>query len=375
MISKRSPPPRPPMPKRNLDSSTKLSGQVDSQETGPLKKVDFFTIRYSRDDANESDEEISIVRKEDNANGEDAESKGKPQSPDVFRENTSNENNGNANNSLLSTISRPFLHKSPTKSSSEASNTQEKPVLDMDKDEEHVPDQDLKSTETVLGDSSVNELAQTREPKVSHGRRSVSPPKQRNEKSTDPVVSSAMSLSSLLKKEMEHKAHFAKVNTDAKLNSERNGQLEEDSTKKGSLSSALMRSSRLLVPFGMSYGASTRKEDSKGETLYTDVPLYNILLASVAMFLFLMMPTSSFMNGFVLGGFLMFFTICTLMWLLTPEMSDEERYRRDLLEHAKELEGMVRNEPESLEAELWHLFKPRDLEVSRRVTERHFLCK
>ena len=33
------------------------------------------------------------------------------------------------------------------------------------------------------------------------------------------------------------------------------------------------------------------------------------------------------------GGILPFFLVFALMWLLTPEMSDEEKYKRDVLEH------------------------------------------
>ena len=365
MISKRSLPPRPPLPNtRKLgDSLAKPAGQQDDQDAaGSLRKLDFFSIRYSRDDANESDEEISIIRKEDN--DEEVVQNEQVQNVDAVAEVPHHANNSPINStasSLLSTISRPFLVRLPTKSSSEASSFEDKQTL-----EGHVNErEDIESVEAercgnANGGSRSNER---NEFDATNGRCGVSTAERRNESSTNSVVSSAMSLSSLLKKEVEQRIHLGKTITND-ANEREGSEREIDPTKERSLSSALLKSSQLFMPFGINSGDITPEKEGKREKLETDVPMYNILLVSVVAFLFLMLPTSSFANGFVLGGFLTFFAVCALMWLLTPEMSDEERYKRDVMEHAKEMENVERRQHESLDP--WQLSKPKDLEVRCR---------
>ena len=126
---------------------------------------------------------------------------------------------------------------------------------------------------------------------------------------------SAMSLSSLLKKEGKRSSPEGKEHV--KL-----------PKTKGFLASVLADSSRLLMPVGLGdfnteVGNSVMDEDEESVT-YTQVPLYNMLLVSVVLFLYFMLPLSSFMNGFVSGGILTFFLVFALMSLLTPEMSNEE---------------------------------------------------
>ena len=162
---------------------------------------------------------------------------------------------------------------------------------------------------------------------------------------------SAMSLSSLLKKEGKRSSPEGKEHV--KL-----------PRTKGFLASVLADSSRLLMPVGLGdfnteVGNSVKDEES---VTYTEVPLYNMLLVSVVLFLYFMLPSSSFMNGFVLGGILTFL-VFALMWLLTPEMSDKEKYKRDVLEHDREIK-MLQKTVSSEFLQPWQLCQQQDLEVS-----------
>ena len=116
MISKKSEPPRPPLPTRVKKVET--TGQQQHEDS--QKGLGSFSIRFRRDDANEFDEEISIVRKEN--------------SPDVQTESNENDKSENSQNSehsvaispsstgtnssgassILSTFNLPFLPKNPT---------------------------------------------------------------------------------------------------------------------------------------------------------------------------------------------------------------------------------------------------------------------
>lgn len=295
------------------------------------------------------------------------------QSPEAVVETTSHEGGSisASTSSLLSSISLPFLPRSPTNSVNEALNFQD--PGNVDNDESTVGERDCNKTaekseqENVPVESSTNGDCHPSERSLSsQGRNSVSPPKpKRINETVNSVVSSAMSLSSLLKKEVEQRTHFARGSPEEQKD-EGNRQLhvQVDPGKKGVLTSALATSTRFLVPFDFgdkNLGVSPQKRERKAESSYTDVPLYNMLIASVVAFLYLMLPTSSFINGFVLGGFLMFFIVCALMWLLTPEMSDEQRYKRDLLEYSKEMEDLEKKEPRQC-LQPWQLAELHDLE-------------
>ena len=115
-----------------------------------------------------------------------------------------------------------------------------------------------------------------------------------------------------------------------------------------------------LGDFNTEIGNSVKDEES---VTYTEVPLYNMLLVSVVLFLYFMLPSSSFMNGFVSGGTLTFFLVFALMWLQTPEMSNEEKYKRDVLEHDREMK-MLQKTVSSEFLQSWQLCQQQDLEVS-----------
>ncbi len=350
MISKKSGPPRPPLPTRVRKAE---SGGQQADETP--KKLDRFSIRFRRDDANESDEEISIVRKE---NSPDVQS---GPSGDGKNENTQDTENADASSpisgtsSILSALNPlSFLPKTPSlNNGSETSSLEEQ-------------------TQQEPSENSVGEIvfktshfeqesdASSTSPTESNGRGSTSPPVPKRK--DNPIVHSAMSLSSLLRKEVEQKGHFGKGNSQ-----EGRGQVELPKTK-GFLASALADSSRLLMPIGLGDFNSEVPTPVKQEksVTYTEVPLYNMLLVSMVIFLYFMLPSSSFMNGFVFGGILTFFVVFALMWLLTPEMSDEEKYKRDVLEHEREMKMLQKMAP-TMPSEFlqpWQLHQQPDLEVS-----------
>jgi hypothetical protein len=76
------------------------------------------------------------------------------------------------------------------------------------------------------------------------------------------------------------------------------------------------------------------------------------------------------MNGFMFGGILTFFLVFALMWLLTPEMSDEERYKRDVLEHEREMKTLQKTTPSEF-LQPWQLNQQHDLEVRVQTQNRY----
>ena len=325
MISKKSGPPRPPLPTRVKKLET--SSQQQQEET--QKSFGRFSIRYSRDDANESDEEISIVRKEDSPDVQ-SESNVESENAPAAEHGVSTSPNSTGTSSILPAFNLSFLPKTPTSNSgSEASSfeeqTQKEPCPNS------MGEIFFKTShfeqESDASPASLKEIDDS-------GRVSTSPPVPRRKE--NPVVHSAISLKSLLKKEGQ-----GRVNLSIKGSSpEGKGHVEVPKTK-GFLASALADSSRLLMPIGLGDFNTEVGTSAKGEKpilTYTEVPLYNMLLVSAVIFLYFMLPSSSFMNGFVFGGILTFFLVFALMWLLTPEMSDEEKYKRDVLEHDREMQ-------------------------------------
>jgi hypothetical protein len=347
MISKKSPPPRPPLPTRNR--------KVEQQQDETQKRLDLFSIRFSRDDANGSDEEISIVRKEKSPDvPSEASGEGRNESgQDAEKEHTTSPSSGTS--SILSSLynnTLSFLPKAQTlNNGSEAltpeEQTQQKP-------------NESSMGEIVFKTSHFEEDSDTSlsSPNESNARSSTSPPVTKRK--DNPVVHSAMSLSSLLKKEVEQRTNFGKGS-----NQEGRSNIELPKTK-GFLASALADSSRLLMPIGFGDFNSAVPTPVKKEVvvMYTEIPLYNLLLVSVVLFLYFMLPSSSFLNGFVFGGILTFFVVFALMWLLTPEMSDEEKYKRDVLDHEREM--MLLKKLPTVPSEIlqpWQLYQQHDLEV------------
>ena len=336
MISRKSGPPRPPLPTRVKKLET--SSQQQQEET--QKSLGRFSIRYSRDDANESDEEISIVRKEDSPDVQ-SESNGESENAPAGEHGVSTSPNptgtsSSGTNSILSAFNLPFLSKTPTSNSGrEASSFEEQTQKEPCPNSmgEIVFKTSHFEQESDASPASLKEMDDS-------GRVSTSPPVSRRKE--NPVVHSAMSLSSLLKKEVQDKAHFGRKGSSP----EGKGHVEVPKTK-GFLASALADSSRLLMPIGLGDFNTEVGTSAKGEKpvlTYTEVPLYNILLVSAVIFLYFMLPSSSFMNGLVFGGILTFFLVFALMWLLTPEMSDEEKYKRDVLEHDREMQMLQETE-------------------------------
>ena len=352
MISKKSGPPRPPLPTR----MKKVEATGQQQDETP-KSLGLFSIRYCRDDANESDEEISIVRKE-NSPDVQSEASGEDKS-----ENSQNAENDDATspsagtNSILSALnnSLTFLPKSPSlNNGSEALSSEEQ--TQQDPSENTMGEIVFKTSHFEQDSDTSPEVYQS-----NGGRLSTSPPVPRRKDNL--VVHSAMSLSSLLKKEVEQRTPFGKAN----------GQEGSYAKTKGFLASALVDSSRLLMPIGLGdfnseVGTPVKQEEPV--LTYTEIPLYNMLLVSVVVFLYFMLPSSSFMNGFMFGGILTFFLVFALMWLLTPEMSDEERYKRDVLEHEREMKTLQKTTPSEF-LQPWQLNQQHDLEVRVQTQNRY----
>lgn len=360
MISKKSPPPRPPLPSRRK-AEPATGQQLD--EANAQKKFGLFSIRYSRDDANESDEEISIVRKDSLPDGESEST-----SAEVKSENARDVQNGHSpssgTSSVLSALTLPFLPKSSTVTSgSEALSCDEPSKQDTtnNSEGEFVFKTSHFEEEHMSNPGSLNEVSKS----TSNDRHSTSPPTQKRKE--NPVMSSAMSLSSLLKKEFEQKTNLGKGSSPDEPKKTWEVSKESPQTK-GFIASALAGSSQLLMPIGLGdlSGASNHPVEEKEDKTYTDVPLYNLLLVAMVVFLYFMLPSSSFVNGFVFGGNLTFFLVFALMWLLTPEMSDEERYKRDILEHEREMK-MLQKKVSCEYLQRWQLNQQPDLEVSYSV--------
>ena len=345
MISKKSPPPRPPLPTRNRKVETTGQQQDETQ-----RKLDLFSIRFSRDDANGSDEEISIVRKEKSPDVQPDPSR------DGENENPEDTKNGDATSpssgtsSILSSLynnTLSLLPKSPLINNGSEALTPEEPTQQKPS-ESSVGEIVFKTSHFEDSDTSLSS------PNESNGRTSTSPTVTKRK--DNPVVHSAVYLSSLLKKEVEQRAPFSKGSSQ-----EGRRHVELPKTKEF-LASALANSSRLLMPIGFGDFSSevpapvTQEESVK----YTEIPIYNMLLMSAIVFLYFMLPSSSFLNGFVFGGILTFFVVFALMWLLTPEMSDEEKYRRDVLDHEREMMLLKKAPSEILQP--YQLYQQNDLE-------------
>lgn len=330
MISRKAGPSRPPLPMRAKKLASAGQQQQEVSDETTQKRFDLFSIRYSRDDANESDEEISIVRKEN--------------SPDVTSEsigegkNECSQNVGIATlsssgtSSILSALNNTlsFLPRSPSLNNGNEALNSEEPT-EQEQSQSSVGGIVFKSSHFEQ-DSDTRSTSLNSDAYISNERHSNSPPAQRRHIKDNTVVHQTMSLSSLLKKEVEHRTHFGKGNG-------QEGRFPVELPKTtGFLASALADSSRLLMPIGLgNLGSEVTPVKQDVPVTYTEIPLYNMLLVSVLVFLYLMLPSSSFVNGFVFGGILMFFLVFALMWLLTPEMSDEEKYQRDVREHEHEM--------------------------------------
>ena len=350
MISKKSGPPRPPLPTQVKKVETTGQQQHEDTQKGLLGS---FSIRFRRDDANESDEEISIVRKENspdvqtesNDNGKSENSQNSDHSVAISPSSTGTNSSGAS--SILSTFNLPFLPKNPTlNSGSEGSSFEEQTQKE--------PCQNSMGEIVFMASHFEQESdASPASPKEIHHSNdslSTSPPVSRRK--DNPIVHSAMSLSSLLKKECTRSSPEGK------------GHVELPKAK-GFVASALAGSSQLLMPIGWG-GFDTEVEASvKDEEpiTYTEVPLYNMLLVSLVLFLYFMLPSSSFMNGFVVGGILTFFLVFALMWFLTPDMSDEEKYKRDVLEHLDREMKMLQKTVSSEFLQPCQLYQQQDLEV------------
>ena len=332
MISKKSGPPRPPLPER-----MKKAENTSQQQDEAQKSLGHFSIRFSRDDANESDEEISIVRKDKSPDGQsESASEGKSEN----LQNAESSDDATSPKSILSSLSLPFIAKSPTlNNGSEALSSEEQPQQDS-------------VGEIVFKTSHFDEDSETspstsNEVYDSNGHLSTSPlvPKRRD----NPVVQSAMTLKSLLIKERRN-GHEEKSHVGLKT--------------KGFLASALVDSSRVVVPIGLGdlnseVGTPVKQQEP---VACTEIPLYNMLFVSMFVFLYFMLPSSSFVNGFMFGGILTLFLVFALMWLLTPEMTDEEKYKRDVMEHEREMKMLEKTSPAKF-LQPWQLCQQPDLEV------------
>ena len=345
MISKKSPPPRPPLPTRNRRVETTRQQQDETQ-----RSLDLFSIRFSRDDANGSDEEISIVRKENSPDVQpDPRRDGKNEnSQDTENDDATSPSSGTSSilssfyNNTLSLLPKSPMLNNGSEAVTPEEQTQQKPS------ESSVGEIVFKTSHFEDSDTSLSS------PNESSGRTSTSPTVTKRK--DNPVVHSAVYLSSLLKREVEQRTPFSKGS-----GQEGRGQVELPKTKK-LLASALADSSRLLMPIGFGdFSSDVPTSVTQEEAVtYTEIPIYNMLLTSAIVFLYLMLPSSSFLNGFVFGGILTFFVVFALMWLLTPEMSDEEKYRRDVLDHEREMMLLKKAPSEILQP--WQLDQQNDLE-------------
>lgn len=324
MASKKVGPPRPPLPSKNQLKQK----QVDTKRTEHTEDViatrNPFSIRYCRDDSNQSDEEISITLKEkapvvqldrNNENKTDPLNNGS-----LHGENSLSNSPATPSGSCV-LHSLPFLPKAPNISNKE-------PISDGETLNCKAAGQNNSSDEIVFETAHYDNEANTIASVNSNEQEENNP---LSSGANNPVIHSSMSLKSLLKKDVHNLSNIPKAKS------------LEDMKRKSLLASAIIGTTKLIMPFGVGDLSSeiTDQETDKDEDVFQkEIPVYNILLLSTVVFLYFMLPSSSFVNGLAFGGVLMYFVIFTLIWILTPEMTNEERYRRDLIEHELEMEKL-----------------------------------
>ncbi|XP_028413204.1 testis-expressed protein 2-like [Dendronephthya gigantea] len=331
MISRKMGPPRPPLPSRIRKGDATVQQQL--QDDSP-KKPEQFSIRFRRDDANESDEEISIVRKEslpdvqsERTEPINTEAKSESSPSSEHGEQASSPSSGTS--SIFSALPLPFLPKSPSPNSGNEMPSFEEPTQQSEPNDDvdeivfktsHFEQEHESSSQKNDGDSDGNDSL------------SANPPEHK--RGDNLVVHSKMKFSYLQKMDKRGSPETEKGSL-----GKNHVELKGDTKTNRFVVSALAESSKLIMPFGLGNVNSAVHSSVKQDNATTEIeiPLYNMLIVSTILFLYFMLPSTSFMNGFVFGGFLMFFLVFALMWLLTPEMSDEERYKRDVLEHEQEM--------------------------------------